>query len=318
MESWDHRHRFAQHRPQWLGFDAYSRVCMALGMNQMLQSLSYFVIGPIAQHSPSIALISLFAIQMLALLLLRLDVCSDDQMASVSPVPDKGRKGGAVARSSLWCSWSDLCAVLGAFSLPPVFAGVLLWVHPSVSSMSCERFVGLLVTPCFFLHASWLVFLGVNCAPSTATGLPQRLRTVRYLQLFVRDVQGPPSGAAGGLRPPRFVGTSRCDGPSHAVDFPEGLLVKPQGAAPAPMLCGKECSICPAGSSSVRPPLGARRTEMSTMSATRDVATPPAGDVPAGPRDDLGWTVVRLYTTTLVVLWALGAGVHVADSLARR
>ncbi|CAE7693690.1 unnamed protein product, partial [Symbiodinium pilosum] len=59
----EHRAKFAEHHRAWLRFDAYSRVAMALGINQMLQSMSYFIAGPVQKHRPSFALITVIGVQ---------------------------------------------------------------------------------------------------------------------------------------------------------------------------------------------------------------------------------------------------------------
>ncbi|CAE7246804.1 unnamed protein product, partial [Symbiodinium necroappetens] len=59
----EHRAKFAEHHRAWLRFDAYSRVAMALGINQMLQSMSYFIAGPVQKHRPSFALITVMGVQ---------------------------------------------------------------------------------------------------------------------------------------------------------------------------------------------------------------------------------------------------------------
>merc|ERR1712232_285705 len=40
-----HFRRFLQEQKLWLGYDAYARVSMSLGVNQILGALSYYLIG---------------------------------------------------------------------------------------------------------------------------------------------------------------------------------------------------------------------------------------------------------------------------------
>lgn len=199
-DTMEHRHRFAGSHKGWLGFDAYSRVCMALGINQMLQALSYFIVGPVQQKRPSSALISLFSVQAVALLLLKLDLrntdgedrekeketdpqdsdCSDASSASRASFLAVGSRDVSVA------SWRDLVLVLSTYSLAPLWATLALWAHRFSQHRTSLSFS---VTPCFFLHGVWLMLVLRIISPSEGEMLPQRLRSVGYLDIFTKDIQ---------------------------------------------------------------------------------------------------------------------------------
>ncbi|CAK0843061.1 unnamed protein product [Prorocentrum cordatum] len=70
----EHFRRFLSEQSRWLSYDAYSRICMALGMNQMLQALAYYTQGVLWASSPVAACTTFFAIKFLGLLLMKLDV----------------------------------------------------------------------------------------------------------------------------------------------------------------------------------------------------------------------------------------------------
>merc|ERR1719382_816888 len=124
MDTMEHRHNFAQSHRCWLRFDAYSRVCMALGINQMLQALSYFIVGPVQQKRPSSALISLFSVQAAALLLLKLDLRNTDA-EETDPYDSDRSDGSSSSRGSFMAigsrdisvaSWRDLLLILSTYS----------------------------------------------------------------------------------------------------------------------------------------------------------------------------------------------------------
>jgi len=282
LDTMEHRHNFAQSHRCWLRFDAYSRVCMALGINQMLQALSYFIVGPVQRKRPSAALISLCAVQAIALLLLKLDLRnteadpnrnpqadpddtddSDDSNASKSFL-NVGSKDVSVA------SYRDLLLTLSTFTLAPLWTTLALWanrftMHVTLLSVS--------VTPCFFLHAMWLFLVLKTITPNQGDLLPQRLRTVGYLDIFTKDIQddrlntAASAASAGGGR--------RRGGSGSDEDSPE--------------------SMRPLRTYSTWKPGGAKHASHS------------AEKVP--------WEVVNRFTITVIWMWLVGGIVHFVHTL---
>eukprot|EP00439_Symbiodinium_sp_Y106_P085760 s341_g29.t2 len=143
------------------------------GMNQLLCALSYYILGAIAEETPSGAAVSLFGVQCLALLLLRLDVAE-----------------GRVQ------SWGAVIMVLVCMSFPPMYMGVLIhFVDPA-----SVRTVEFLALPAFILHSMWMLLIAAYLVPgsmdedpqlehclSQDAGLPKQLRTVLYLDVLHLD-----------------------------------------------------------------------------------------------------------------------------------
>jgi len=163
----DQRHfrRFLKEQPRWLAYDAYSRMCMSAGMNQMLQALSYYILGVIWKRRPEIALTSFLAVKFLGFLLLRLDVAEGQQDVH------------------------DRVAFLFFYSFPPILAAGLLYM-PFLPVRE-----NLLAAACFFLHAAWLMYILYETKEGSALNregsetqvmglLPSRLRTVGYLNVL--------------------------------------------------------------------------------------------------------------------------------------
>eukprot|EP00913_Durusdinium_trenchii_P024955 g23422.t1 len=149
-------------RERWLFYDAYARVCMALGINQMLQALSYYIVGAIGDESPSGAALSLLGVQVLSLLLLRLDMAEGLQQ------------------------WSVIFAVIGFMAFPPLYIGILIHLVPSLSVRTVEFFA----LPAFLLHSMWMLLIAAYLVPDTVDeGLPKTLRTVLYLDVLHLDQQ---------------------------------------------------------------------------------------------------------------------------------
>lgn len=164
-----HFRRFLKEQRRWLFYDAYARVCMALGINQMLQALSYYIVGGIAEETPSGAALSLVGVQVLSLLLLRLDMAEGLQ------------------------HWSGAFAVIVFMALPPLYIGILIHFVPTVSVRTVEFFA----LPAFLLHSMWMLLIAAYLVPDTVDeGLPKTLRTVLYLDVLHLDQQEMAEGAA--------------------------------------------------------------------------------------------------------------------------
>eukprot|EP00927_Polykrikos_kofoidii_P049939 TRINITY_DN4390_c1_g2_i1.p1 TRINITY_DN4390_c1_g2~~TRINITY_DN4390_c1_g2_i1.p1 ORF type:complete len:1150 (-),score=169.16 TRINITY_DN4390_c1_g2_i1:36-3011(-) len=126
-----HFRKFLQELPRWLSYDICSRLCMSFGMNQMLQALSYYVLGTIWLKSRASAVMSFFAVKMLSILVLWLDV--GDHAKSVT----------------------DAAALVILHFAPPLFGAFLL----SSATSKSGTFQSLLATLCFWGHAGWLWYL---------------------------------------------------------------------------------------------------------------------------------------------------------------
>lgn len=157
-----HKQVFQEEQAKWLSYDAYARTCMALGINQMLQALCYYIVGPVATRSPTGAVMSLVVLQTLTILLLRLDV-TDDRI-----------------RFKLCEGISDLRWVLLVLTCPVVLTGLLTMLGPHTHY---TRIKALLATPTFYFHWLWLHTAQREIEPNREM-LPKRLRTVCYLEVL--------------------------------------------------------------------------------------------------------------------------------------
>lgn len=285
LDTMEHRHTFAQSHRCWLRFDAYSRVCMALGINQMLQALSYFIVGPVQRKRPSAALISLCAVQAIALLLLKLDLRNTEAEPSRSPQADSedsdnsetsnvsklsflfvGSKDVSVA------SYRDLLLTLSTYTLAPLWTTLALWanrftMHATLLSVS--------VTPCFFLHAMWLFLVLKTISPNEGDLLPQRLRTVGYLDIFTKDiVDDQLATAAAASRASGLRRRTASDG-----DSPE----------------------------SARP--------LRTVSTLYNDWKPGGAKHHSHSAEKVPWQVVNRFTLTVIFMWVVGGVVHFVHTL---
>lgn len=188
----EHRAKFARHHRAWLRFDAYSRVSMALGINQMLQSMSYFIAGPVQKHRPSFALITVIGVQAIAFFLVKLDWRSMDTEESDEEGEQRSKKAKDVSSLPLM----DCFAISVTNLLPPVWMVLILWLAHFMDSTQKGNLdhqgrltARVLATPIFFLHAAWLYLIRSYIAPHKQDLLPVRLRTVGYLDVFMRDAK---------------------------------------------------------------------------------------------------------------------------------
>lgn len=158
-----HFRRFLNVQSKWLSYDAYSRVSMMLGMNQLMHALSYYIVGELIMSGcNSAAFFAFFGIKMLIVMLIKLDV---------SGIHD----------------WKARIAIYLFNMLPSGFAAAVLWLPLPLD----ERGKALLATPSFLLHMMWLFIAGEQIRPvRVSTGstpdnmmLPRQLRTVGYLNI---------------------------------------------------------------------------------------------------------------------------------------
>eukprot|EP00434_Breviolum_minutum_P027213 symbB.v1.2.024068.t1/scaffold2253.1/size89778/1 len=103
----------------------FLRLAIQEGINQMLQALSYYIVGSIAEETPSGAALSLLGVQVLSLLLLRLDMAEGMQQ------------------------WSAVFAVIVFMAFPPLYIGILIHLVPMLSVRTVEFFA----LPAFMLHS---------------------------------------------------------------------------------------------------------------------------------------------------------------------
>lgn len=146
VDDQQHFRRFLQELPRWFSYDLYSRVCMSFGMNQMLQALSYYVLGVIWNSSPMAAATSFLAVRCLSMLIFWLDVGNDLQ-------------GG----------FKDQMALVLLHFGPPLLAALLLystiepwWLHADAQHVwdrDYKRTLSFLATLCFWGHAGWLWYM---------------------------------------------------------------------------------------------------------------------------------------------------------------
>merc|ERR1712136_361737 len=157
----DHLRRYLEEQKRWISYDAHSRLCMSLGMNQMLQALSYHIVGTVIDKSRPAAVFCFFGVKILGGLLLKLDTRDEVH------------------------TWKLNASVVFFFSLPGVFAGLALWIF---KDHWWQIYVAL---PSFLLHAYFLARIGLEIQPkSTDSGnvsLPMQMRTVHYINIIDPD-----------------------------------------------------------------------------------------------------------------------------------
>lgn len=222
-----HFHRFLKEQHKYLAYDEFSRVSMALGLNHLLATVSYYIIGVVWQRSIVAGAASLAATQLLMLLLLRLDVADDssEQLLSkefwpLNLIQDYSRRTfadsqrellqvplltGASSRGQATSDREQLSASYGsnaseravsAVSSPMVTTQILVCIlvslPPLLGKLVWEMDLvcaagGLFCTLCFLMHAAWLFFIYKMIKIHKEDKLPNYLRTVRYLNVLDED-----------------------------------------------------------------------------------------------------------------------------------
>ncbi|CAE8589997.1 unnamed protein product, partial [Polarella glacialis] len=157
-----HVQLFRRLQAKWQCYDAYCRVCMALGVNQILQALSYYSIVHtlVENRSPSAGYALLFIFQSMAFALSVLDIAGlpRRQIMGVQAVGTLPAFLAALAVHSAERTESG--------GLEP---GEMYWTSPAM----------------FLLQAVWLELLLWVARPSNDDAcLPRRFRTVLFLDVF--------------------------------------------------------------------------------------------------------------------------------------
>ena len=160
-----HVELFRKLQAKWQCYDAYARISMALGVNQMIQSVNYFVVGVtmIQTCSPSCGYAATIIFQSCAFGLMFLDIAGLQ-------------------------TWQIMCLQIVG-SLPMVLLVIMLTVA-NVGRMSNEPIEALCVAfyaapVCAFLEALWLELFMQTARPTKdEASLPRRFRTVLFLDVF--------------------------------------------------------------------------------------------------------------------------------------
>eukprot|EP00930_Biecheleria_cincta_P076615 TRINITY_DN6381_c0_g2_i1.p1 TRINITY_DN6381_c0_g2~~TRINITY_DN6381_c0_g2_i1.p1 ORF type:complete len:970 (+),score=141.85 TRINITY_DN6381_c0_g2_i1:35-2944(+) len=183
----NHFKEFLQRQRAWMCYDAYSRLCMSLGMNAMMIALSYYIIGRISQQNAVSAVSSLLGVQLLSLLLLTLDIRHDRPDSSNRRRQQQLR---CIFRSALTDRYEAI-AVFLFLVFPPVLALslVLLWPHMQERYVWTQsmRLNTCLSTVSFVLHACWLEYLHTMANKTNDDMMPRRLRAVEFMDVMSPD-----------------------------------------------------------------------------------------------------------------------------------
>jgi hypothetical protein len=155
----DHVEDYLQSQEREALFEVYTRAMLIVGVNQLLQALSYYLIGSIGKGSPTGALVCAVGIQGLAILLLLLDIDLGDP-------PE--------------VSWPDINRAFFYHMLPPVIAAIVLILERVLSVHA----IIIVATLSFVLHILWINCVLQEIAVTTANGkatVCSRFNFVRHM-----------------------------------------------------------------------------------------------------------------------------------------
>jgi hypothetical protein len=169
-----HFKRLLHCQAKWLSFDCYARICMCLGMNQLLSALSYYVVGTLFRISTTAAFFAFVGIKFLGSILMQLDITTTHTGSST--LVDNSKK-------------YVTAAMLLFQLLPQLIAAIILYYVDLPAAVD-----NLAVIPCFLLHMMWLLYMTHQIAPTQhkhshgAGGvdvwLPRQFRQVGYLNVI--------------------------------------------------------------------------------------------------------------------------------------
>mmetsp|Transcript_55514 Transcript_55514/g.180056 ORF Transcript_55514/g.180056 Transcript_55514/m.180056 type:complete len:1021 (+) Transcript_55514:125-3187(+) len=156
-----HLKLYRQLQGNWQAYDAYARVSMAMGANQLLHAVSYFCVRMLAseQRSAWPALCCLCILVFAAWLLASLDLYLAPRVLAVAGT---------------------------LLLLPPVFTMVGIIIAQSDHAKENELLSDICAPASFLLHIAWSYFFWHVARPTEFNGvaLPTNFRSVLYLDVF--------------------------------------------------------------------------------------------------------------------------------------
>uniref|UniRef100_A0A7S4VAC7 Uncharacterized protein n=1 Tax=Alexandrium monilatum TaxID=311494 RepID=A0A7S4VAC7_9DINO len=178
----------------WQAYDAYARVCMAMGTNQLLYALTFYCLGVfvVEVQAPFTALCVTVLLQVSALLVVMLDVYDAKRQSTL-----------VVAVALIFCQW--------------LFTWVGTICHV-INVNRMRRLAKLSVPLGYLMHGGWVAFMLLLAKPqqSERVALPAKFRAVLYLDVFGWLCGPRPSGpdgsrpGGGEALPPQQLRDSLC------------------------------------------------------------------------------------------------------------
>jgi len=186
-----HVQLYRELQANWQSYDAYARVCMSMGTNQLLHALGYYCLGMLVAENrapwPGFCCVVVFTV--CAWLLMRLDLYLTRRVLSIAAV-----------------------LIVAA----PILTMITITVDISTASPTVKEMANGLIPLVFALHVAWIVFILRIAKADTVNGvaLPTQFRAVTYLDVF---------GWLGeSSRPPRGASNAGEDWRREAVEFRRG------------------------------------------------------------------------------------------------
>lgn len=156
-----HTQLYRQVQANWQAYDAYARVCMAMGTNQLLHAMGYFCIGMLISENraPFPALCCIVIFTSCAWLLVRLDLYISRRVLTVAGV-------------LLFAS--------------PLMTVCSITIDRTTTGQGVKNFGNFLVPVSFLLHICWILFIVKLAKADNHEGvaLPKKFRSVLYLDVF--------------------------------------------------------------------------------------------------------------------------------------
>lgn len=156
-----HVQLYRELQANWQSYDAYARVCMSMGTNQLLHALGYYCLGMLVAENrapwPGLCCVVVFTV--CSWLLMRLD---------------------------LYLSRKFLMIAAVLIIASPILTMITITVDSSTAPRAVKDMVGCLTPLVFALHVAWIVFIVRIAKADTVHGvaLPTQFRAVTYLDVF--------------------------------------------------------------------------------------------------------------------------------------
>lgn len=157
-----HVRTFREVQKNWIAFDAYSRVCMTMGTNQMVHGVCYYMLGALTveNNNPFVGLPVALVLCVATWLIIKLDVYASRRKFFIAGL-----------------------LFLVAPILETLAVTITTWKDAPQAAI---EFANLLGAPVFLTHLLWLMFMVQLCRSEEHNdmALPVNFRSVTYVDVF--------------------------------------------------------------------------------------------------------------------------------------
>jgi len=157
-----HVQLYRQLQANWQAYDAYARVCMSLGTNQMVMNTAYYIL--------ELLIVEQYGLEVAVAVVLILGLCA-----------------WLIARLDMYVSRRSLATLLFLNVSGPLLTAIVLGIDQTVAPKELkENAVKVVIPFVFIIHLVWMLLMVQFATPEQdeRIALPVKFRSVLYLDVF--------------------------------------------------------------------------------------------------------------------------------------